>query len=174
VQPVVNLPYAATGNGIYQCARAYECNYEGNQLARNLSSQKKTMAEPITQTVSGTMPAIARDGSDVVLNWEARASFADGKETVHVHAWCTDSANNPFEVYQFHGTIISPQLGQEHGQFRSPLNVSDYQAEVATFDAPGQPIDVGLQVGMRLSEERNRDQDVTDVGNINFPLAASA
>ena len=69
------------------------------------------MAKTQTQTTSGTMPAITREGLDVLLNWEARATVQDGKETVHVHAWATDNDNNPVQVYQFFGAIISPQLG---------------------------------------------------------------
>ncbi|MCU1292200.1 MAG: hypothetical protein JWP08_1050 [Bryobacterales bacterium] len=130
------------------------------------------MSEPRTQTVSGVMPAIDRDGRNLLLNWEARASEQDGKETVHVHAWATDEDNNPVQVYQFYGAIISPQLG-DHGQFRSRSNISDYEADVATFDVP-EATDVGLQVGMMLSEEHSRDQAITDFGNINFPSAAAA
>jgi hypothetical protein len=130
------------------------------------------MAEPHTQTVSGVVPAIDRDGRNVALNWEAKATEQDGKETVHVHAWATDDDDNAVQVYQFYGTIISPQLG-DAGQFRSRTNISDYDADVATFDVP-QATDVGLQVGMLLSEEHSRDQAITDVGNINFPSSAAA
>jgi hypothetical protein len=130
------------------------------------------MSEARMQTVSGTMSATTRDGREIVLNWEARASVQDGKETVHVHSWTTDADNNPVQVYQFYGAIISPQLG-DRGQFKSPLNVSDYEADVASFDVP-EATDVGLQLGMLLSQEKNRDQAVTDVANINFPSAASA
>lgn len=124
------------------------------------------MPEPQTQTVSGTMPAVDREGRQLILNWEAKASVQDGKETVHVHSWATDADNNLAPVYQFYGAIISPQLG-DRGQFHSPLNVSDYESDVATFDVP-EPTDVGLQVGMLLSDEKSRDQAVTDVANINF------
>lgn len=30
------------------------------------------MAESLTQTISGTMPAITRDGQNVLLNWQAK------------------------------------------------------------------------------------------------------
>jgi len=130
------------------------------------------MSEPRNETVSGTMPAITRDGQDIVFNWEARASAKDGKETVHVHAWTTDAENNPVQVYQFYGAIISPQL-RDRGQFKSPLNVSDYAGDVVSFDVP-EPTDVGLQVGMLLSGEKSRDQAITDVANINFPATRSA
>ena len=112
------------------------------------------------------MPATDREGRDIVLNWEARASVTDGKETVHLHSWATDADNNGVRIYRFYGAIISPQLG-DRGQFKSPLNLSDYDADVVTFDVPA-PTDVGLQVGMLISEERTRDQAVTDVANINF------
>ncbi len=125
-----------------------------------------------TQTVSATMPGISRDGREIILNWEAKASVQNGKETVHVHAWATDDNNNPVQVYRFYGAIISPQLG-DRGQFQSPLNVSDYEADVASFDVP-EPADVGLQVGMLLSEEKTRDQAITEVANINFPIGSSA
>jgi hypothetical protein len=47
------------------------------------------------------------------------------------------------------------------------LNVSDYEADVATFDVP-EPVDVGLQLGMLISQEKVRAQAITDVGSINF------
>lgn len=125
------------------------------------------MAEAQTQTVSGTVPAITREGDNIVLNWEAKASARDGKETVHVHAWASDADNNAVQVHQFYGQVISPQLG-DRGQFHSELNVSDYEADVATFEVP-QATDVALQVGMYLSSEKSRDQAVSDSGNINFP-----
>jgi hypothetical protein len=126
------------------------------------------MSEPQIQTASGTMPAITREGGNVLLNWEAQATVQDGKETVHVHAWATDENNQAVPVYQFYGAVISPQLG-DTGQFSSPLHVADYEADIATFDVP-EPTDVGLQVGMYLSEEKSRDQAITDVGNINFSM----
>jgi hypothetical protein len=129
------------------------------------------MSEPRIQTVSGTVPAITREGGNVLLTWEAKATAQDGKETVHIHAWATDEDNQAFPVYQFYGAVISPQLG-DAGQFRSPLHVADYEADIATFDVP-EPTDVGLQVGMYLSEEKSRDQAITDVGNINFPMAVA-
>jgi hypothetical protein len=110
-----------------------------------------------TQTVSGTMPAVTREGQDVLLNWEARASVQDGKQTVHLRAWSTYVDDNPVQVYQFFGKIVSPQLG-DSGSFSSPLNVSVFDADLATFDVP-QPVDVGLQIAMRLSPETNRDQE---------------
>lgn len=125
------------------------------------------MSDTKTQTVSGVTPAITAEGQDILLNWEARASVQDTKETVHIRAWSTYADDNPAQVYQFFGNIISPQLG-DSGHFTSPLNVSVFEADVATFDVP-QPTDVGLQVGMRLSPEANRDQVISDVGNINFP-----
>jgi hypothetical protein len=133
-------------------------------------SPESYMAEPKVQTVSGTMPAIARDGLDVVFNWEAKATVQDGKQTVHVHAWATDSDNRPVQVYQFYGAIISPELGDQ-GHFASRVNISDYEADVVTFDVP-EATDVALQVGMYLSAERDRDQDISDTGDINFPVAA--
>lgn len=113
------------------------------------------------------MPAINREGENVLLSWEARATVREGKETVHIRAWATDEDEQAIPVYQFHGAVISPQLG-DAGQFHSPTNVPAYEADIITFDVP-QPIDVGLRVGMHLSEEKNRDQSITDFGNINFP-----
>ena len=125
------------------------------------------MGETQMQTISGTMPAINREGENVLLNWEAQATVQDGKETVHVHAWATNEDNQAIPVYQFYGAVISPQLG-DAGQFHSSTDVAEYEADIATFDVP-EPTDVGLQVGMYLSEEKSRDQAITDVGNINFP-----
>lgn len=130
------------------------------------------MPEVQTQTASGTMPAISRDGRDLLLNWEAKESVQDGKETVHIHTWTTDNDNNAVQVHQFFGTIISPRIGHS-GAFHSPLNVSDYEADVTVFDVP-EPLDVGLQVGMLLSDEKNRDQSITDVGNINFASVSAS
>ena len=93
------------------------------------------MDETQRQTASGTMPAINREGENVLLNWEAKATVQDGKEIVHVHAWATNE-------------------------------------DIVTFDVP-EPTDGGLQVGMYLSEEKSRDQAITDVGNINFPSAVA-
>jgi hypothetical protein len=126
------------------------------------------MSETQIQTVSGTMPAVNREGENVLLNWEGRATVQDGKETIHIHAWATDDDGQAISVYQFHGAVISPQLG-DAGQFHSPAHVSDYEADIITFDVP-EPTDVGLRVGMYLSEEKNRDQSISDVGNINFPM----
>ena len=46
-------------------------------------------------------------------------------------------------------------------------------AESPVFDVP-EPLDVGLQVGMLLSDEKNRDQSITDVGNINFASVSAS
>ena len=128
---------------------------------------EQTKGETQVQTVSGTVPAINREGENVLLNWEARATVREGKETVHIHAWATDEDDQSIPVYQFHGAVISPQLG-DAGQFHSSTHIADYEADIITFDVP-QPTDVGLRIGMYLSEEKNRDQSITDVGNINFP-----
>lgn len=124
-----------------------------------------------TQTVSGTQPAITRDDQNVVLNWEAKASTDEGRnETVHIRMWATDEADRPAEIYQFFGEITSPDLGHR-GHFNSPQHVSTFEQDVAKWQVPdsSEPVDVGLRIGMLLSEERTRDQAVTDVGNINFP-----
>src|SRR4051812_28659529 len=121
---------------------------------------EQSMRETQIQTVSGTMPAINREGENVLLNWEAKATVQEGKETVHIHAWATNEDSQAIPVYQFHGAVISPQLG-DAGQFHSPTHITDYEADIITFDVP-KPTDIGLQVGMYLSEEKSRDQSITD------------
>jgi hypothetical protein len=128
------------------------------------------MTQIKTQTVSGTQPAITRDDQSVILNWEAEAKTDDGRnETVHVRMWATDDENRPAEIYQFFGEITTPDLGRR-GDFNSPRGVSVFEGDIAKWQLPdpSEPVDVGLRVGMLLSEEHSRDQAVTDVGNINF------
>jgi len=127
------------------------------------------MAQTKTQTVSGTQPAITRDDQTIVLNWEAKASADDRNEIVHVRMWATDEADRPAEIYQFFGEITSPDLGHR-GHFKSPRHISTFEDDIAKWQIPevSDPVDVGLRVGMLLSDEHSRDQAVTDVGNINF------
>jgi hypothetical protein len=134
-------------------------------------AEEQTMSETQMQTVSGTVPAVTREGQNIVLNWEAKGTVQEAKETVHVRAWATNEDNQAVPVYQFHGAVISPQFG-DAGRFHSPTHVADYEADILTFDVP-EPTDIGLQVGMYLSEEKNRDQSITDVGDINFPAPVS-